>query len=189
MTAKRIIEVETEYFASFGYNGTSFTLIADTVGIKKQSIYAHFQSKEHLYFECLANAMVIEQQRGQRVHATLVMSESVDDAKRILYQYLLECGNQQSFLFLYQMAMNAPEQYRLQQQKYREQHRQIMIDAVRLPVLKWKQLKRVDRDKEIFHMLSCLIDGCVVERLIYGKVAFERRFAVIWPILWGSIVQ
>ncbi|NGZ76184.1 TetR/AcrR family transcriptional regulator [Saccharibacillus alkalitolerans] len=50
MTRKPVIEdVALGLFASEGFEGASLGRIADAVGIRKPSIYAHFRSKEDLF--------------------------------------------------------------------------------------------------------------------------------------------
>lgn len=49
MTASRIQDAALKRFAEQGYEATTLAEIAGDVGIKKPSIYAHFQSKEALF--------------------------------------------------------------------------------------------------------------------------------------------
>jgi AcrR family transcriptional regulator len=46
-------------FAHYGYEGTTMQDIAKAVGLKKQSLYSHFESKEELY------QIVLQEQRRQ----------------------------------------------------------------------------------------------------------------------------
>ncbi len=50
MTAKKIKQSTLELIAQRGYSETTLSLIAERVGIKKPSIYSHFQSKEDIFF-------------------------------------------------------------------------------------------------------------------------------------------
>jgi len=59
MATKAEIKDSAYYcFAHYGYEGTTMQDIAKAVGLKKQSLYSHFQSKEELYLTVLQ-----EQQR------------------------------------------------------------------------------------------------------------------------------
>ncbi|UVI33418.1 TetR/AcrR family transcriptional regulator [Paenibacillus spongiae] len=49
-----------KYFTIHGYEGASLSKIADEVGIKKQSIYAHFKGKDDLFLQVLRDAKETE---------------------------------------------------------------------------------------------------------------------------------
>lgn len=57
---QRIIDVAFEHFVLNGYEGASLGAIADTVGIRKASIYTHFKSKDALFLELLQDALDTE---------------------------------------------------------------------------------------------------------------------------------
>ncbi|MFB1050690.1 TetR/AcrR family transcriptional regulator [Paraliobacillus sp. JSM ZJ581] len=52
-------------FATHGYEGTSLANIAKQVGIKKQSIYAHFKGKDDLFLQVLKETFTIELKREE----------------------------------------------------------------------------------------------------------------------------
>ncbi len=60
MGAKEIQEKAMFYFAEYGYERTSLALICEDIGIKKQSIYSHFKSKEDL-FQIILDQVVKEE--------------------------------------------------------------------------------------------------------------------------------
>lgn len=53
MSKEKILEAAYECFSRGCYNCTSLSEIAERVGIKKPSIYAHFANKEKLFLEVL----------------------------------------------------------------------------------------------------------------------------------------
>ena len=57
MTLQKIKTVSLQQFAKKGYDASSLQLIADEVGIKKQSIYAHFKSKDDLFLDIFKDAV------------------------------------------------------------------------------------------------------------------------------------
>ncbi len=53
-TREKLLGVALELFAQRGFDGVSIAAIADQLGISKQALLHHFQSKEKLYGELLA---------------------------------------------------------------------------------------------------------------------------------------
>lgn len=49
-----------KYFTLHGYEGASLAQIADEVGMKKQSLYAHFKGKDDLFLQVLRDAKEVE---------------------------------------------------------------------------------------------------------------------------------
>lgn len=67
MNAKRmLLETALAHFAEDGYEGASLQKIAEEVGIKKPSIYAHFKGKDDLFLCSLKNALKEEKRRITR---------------------------------------------------------------------------------------------------------------------------
>ncbi|MCQ6562756.1 TetR/AcrR family transcriptional regulator [Paenibacillus mendelii] len=60
MKSNEIKEAALKYFTIHGYEGASLSQIADEVGMKKQSIYAHFKGKDDLFLQVLRDAKETE---------------------------------------------------------------------------------------------------------------------------------
>lgn len=60
MKSKEIKDAALKYFTIHGYEGASLSLIAEEVGMKKQSIYAHFKGKDDLFLQVLRDAKETE---------------------------------------------------------------------------------------------------------------------------------
>ncbi|MGL4624537.1 MAG: TetR/AcrR family transcriptional regulator [Culicoidibacterales bacterium] len=191
MTSERIIDVSMEYFSELGYAGTTFTLIAKAVGIKKQSIYAHFTSKEHLYFTCFERALEIEKNRAQKYQRQLAQRIDLLHVKAILREYILENQYRNTVLFLYKAGLVAPHEYQLQSQTYIAKYRESMLAIFRpwLLLMKAENAAQKQNAIDIIEVLFCLYDGCMIELVLNGKQAFQKRFDSVWSLFWESIVQ
>lgn len=63
---QQIIDQSKLIFAQLGYNKTTMDDIAETVGMKKNSIYYYFENKEALFnaiFECEINRIIEDEQK------------------------------------------------------------------------------------------------------------------------------
>jgi AcrR family transcriptional regulator len=56
LKSNEIKEAALKYFTIHGYEGASLSQIAEEVGMKKQSIYAHFKGKDDLFLQVLRDA-------------------------------------------------------------------------------------------------------------------------------------
>ncbi|ELV07721.1 Hypothetical protein F387_01527 [Wohlfahrtiimonas chitiniclastica SH04] len=82
MTAAKLQEVALMRFATQGFEGTSMNELAEDVGIKKSSIYAHFSSKDELFLSLLP--ILIESELDY-VQAVMTQNNAIKPA---LYAYL-----------------------------------------------------------------------------------------------------
>ncbi|RUR54192.1 TetR/AcrR family transcriptional regulator [Vreelandella populi] len=57
---QRIVEAAVTHFAAASYDGASLSAIAEAVGIRKASLYAHFASKEALFMAAFEEALTAE---------------------------------------------------------------------------------------------------------------------------------
>ncbi|KOO48854.1 TetR/AcrR family transcriptional regulator [Viridibacillus arvi] len=60
MKSDEIKEAALKYFTIHGYEGASLSIIAEEVGMKKQSIYSHFKGKDDLFLQVLRDAKETE---------------------------------------------------------------------------------------------------------------------------------
>ncbi len=60
MKSKEIKDIALKCFTTHGYEGASLSQIAEQVGMKKQSLYAHFKGKDDLFLQVLQDAKETE---------------------------------------------------------------------------------------------------------------------------------
>ena len=63
MSSKKIRDVALSHFAHFGYEGASLSKIAEEVGIKKPTIYAHYKGKDDLFLSVVQYVFELERRR------------------------------------------------------------------------------------------------------------------------------
>ena len=52
-TKQEILNVSLDLFSIYGFEATSMSKIANTVGIRKASLYSHFESKQAILNEII----------------------------------------------------------------------------------------------------------------------------------------
>ena len=63
MSSKKIRDVALSHFAHFGYEGAALSKIAEEVGIKKPTIYAHYKGKDDLFLSVVQYVFQLERRR------------------------------------------------------------------------------------------------------------------------------
>lgn len=85
MTASKLKKAALNQFSVHGYAGASLAAIASEVGMKKQSIYAHFKSKEDLFLSTFSDSVDKEIN-----YITLFIEEHQSDSLKELLENFLE---------------------------------------------------------------------------------------------------
>ncbi|MER2038700.1 MAG: TetR/AcrR family transcriptional regulator [Solibacillus sp.] len=186
MTQQKIVLAAYSNFAEHGYSGGSLAQIAEEVGIRKQSIYTYFKSKDDLYLSISQDAMqtelafmkgFIEQQQEQEVEQML---------------YLLLRAAQQRFLqqlstkfFIRSTFITPPHlEKQLLEQTY------FYLDSLEA-ILKHffaKQQIAVSPTIAASSFLA-LLDSLYVEMLYGGEARFEKRLEAGWKVFYRGITN
>lgn len=189
MTAHSIRDAALFHFARDGYEGASLRAIADEVGIKKPSIYAHFSGKEDLFMSTLDHAFHEVRRHTLeyfRDHAHLPLE---DRLRGLLVWFEQEYQDHASArLMLRNCYYPPPDLY---------SH---VMDLV-YPFLDGMErtlsrlLQRAIREGDIPPVSAeqaaiafmTFLDGITVE-IIYGSSRrYKRRLNAAWPVFWIGI--
>lgn len=73
-TKQRILDAALELFSTQGFEATSIAQIADAVGIRKASLYSHFDSKQDILDRLIDSIM-----EGYSKHSVRSLADSMDD--------------------------------------------------------------------------------------------------------------
>ncbi|WP_282939754.1 TetR/AcrR family transcriptional regulator [Paenibacillus sp. RC67] len=193
MTITKIKAAALRLFAQKGYEATPLSEIAKEVGIKTPSLYAHFKSKEDLYFAIFEDVI---QEHLDHVAAleTHIAGMNVHDKLYTLLQdscqtYLL---SEPSITFLKRAMLFPPESLEQELQRRFPQSETALSKVLTEIFEEGMQagiLRRVPT-AELIASFYCLLDGTFIQRHYYNRNDFERRIESIWRLYWqGIIVQ
>lgn len=87
-TVQRIVDAAEQLFAEHGYDGTPLREIAQRVGIREPSLYAHFPNKDAIYGAVIDRALqpfMHEMQHWN--HKELTLRELVDIPRKMLLMH------------------------------------------------------------------------------------------------------
>ncbi|SCM79105.1 TetR family transcriptional regulator [uncultured Sporomusa sp.] len=177
-----------EHFSRDGFEGASLGQIAADVGIKKPSIYKHFQSKEDLFIKVL---LYTEHEVKRRIMQYFAKQFREKELKEILQdfpQFLLEEYEQElSFRFLLRQAFFPP---RMLTPEVLEKITPLLDSFERLLTKRFRELG----PEMIFTQPGAasltyltLIDGILAEMLYAGMNKAQRRIDAAWPVFCRGV--
>lgn len=179
-TKKKIIDSAFELFAK---KGISFTLteVANEVGIKKASIYAHFDSKERLLNE------IIEKEMKEYFFE---INQENDDLKKIFYGVLEYFDNsREKLLFWKRLLLLPPESvedsiiervHQLSEDRF-----QIVKELIITEIKKGNIIE--DSADSLCLMFFSLIHGLLSSELMYHPYNIKEHYDKIWNQFWTGI--
>ncbi|MED1864382.1 TetR/AcrR family transcriptional regulator [Fictibacillus nanhaiensis] len=188
MTYDQLKQTALIQFAQLGYEGASLTVIANEVGIKKQSIYTHFKSKDDLYIQTFLDATDCEIDFVKQFVQDHQSKTLKDVLFRFLTEYLNRFEHNDNMKFFMRTSFYPPVQHE--------------------EVIKTGSNKFVDRLESLFTALFeqnsdelrndvtaetaalaflTMLDGLLVE-LIYGiPERLQKRSKQSWFVYWQGI--
>lgn len=189
MSRQKILEAAFQLFSEGNYNSVSLENIAEKVGIKKPSIYAHFQSKEQLFLQILDReidriAVYIEEN---------MMYKPLHTSEAALYNYLIASlefidKNIMSARF-YNRIFNSPPSNLIDEISIKFDYIHNITTVIKVDILKNsilnKHIKRLPLEKLLYSFNSLIIGNIAMvmreERLEVEKINFT------WKLYWNSI--
>jgi len=189
MSASNIKKAALIQFAKNGYDGTSLATIAKDVGIKKQSIYAHFAGKDELYFTILEEVIIDEKQYLQDYFSSYHTLSLHDKLFQFLSDYGKRYETHPSTMFLLRNAFLPPSHLYEQMMEKVYQY----LDGIELLLFQYLEAQRTAFQvsvEEVAISYIALIDSLQIELLYSGRDRFQRRLHASWNIFWrGTTVQ
>lgn len=187
MTSKKIKQAALELIAERGYSETTLSLIAEKVGIKKPSIYSHFQSKEDILF-----SIVEEEIKNLKIHMESIFYDikkyELDEMLYlILYEFANYFSNNISLARFWNVVMYFPP-YSLEQE--------LKIDLVKGKIHKYidsnikerSKYGKIDEEKikNIMYAYELTLRG-ILTMIIYDSDFTIEKIKPIWTIYCNGI--
>lgn len=189
MSLQGIVDAAYELFSKDCYENVSLTSIAEKVGIKKPSIYAHFSSKEELYLTVLDSEIKRVCDYIEQAYVNTGTYSSED----LLYELLIKCvtytseseihkGFWRNILFCPTVAL----QEQISQRKYILSKK---VQDIAARVISRGIEKREIKEQSINNLMyafSCLLMGNFVMMLNTDVFSIEQ-LDFSWRIYWNGV--
>jgi AcrR family transcriptional regulator len=177
------IKIMNSTFELFAKKGISFTLteVAKEVGIRKASIYAHFESKENIL------KVIIDKEIKEYFFE---INQENDNLKKIFYGFLDYFNNSHiKLLFWKRLLLLPPESieysiiervHQLSEDRFQIVKNLIIVEAKKGNIIE-------DSEDTICFMFFSMIHGLLSSELIYHPYNINEHYDKIWNQFWTSI--
>ncbi|WP_347861337.1 TetR/AcrR family transcriptional regulator [Salimicrobium sp. PL1-032A] len=189
MTHYKIIQISIDLFAETGYHNTSLSDIARGVGIKKPSLYNHFDSKDAIFLAVLEEL----KQRVVDIILQEITYNDKDTTEKKLYQifdkYTEWMTDSKEGQLFKRLTFFPPEAF-AEEIKHVFLQVEAQITETILPVLEQGQAEKHIRPMDRETLLSAfhtMMDGLFLEEHYYGKDVLTDRKKASWEIFWAGI--
>ncbi len=185
---ERIERAALPLFARKGFEGTSLSKIAESVGIKKPSLYAHFDSKEDLFLAILQKVNRDYQDflrvQGEK-HYDMTTEQQLYGLLKDHSTYL----ENEDLGLLFKRFMLFPPM--VLKDTFNEQFiksEEALTEVLNGIVKEGKRRGDIQAEQdEVIDAYICLLDGTFEQLFYYSEVEHEERLQNAWRIFWRGI--
>nr|WP_285848757.1 TetR/AcrR family transcriptional regulator [Solibacillus isronensis] len=184
VTKEKIIQAALLNFSEHGYSGGSLAQIAEEVGIRKQSIYTYFKSKDALYLSISKQAMEAELlfakefiEKHQQLSVEKVLLPFLQSFPQ-RFESIAETKFFMRSIFL--MPQHLEQLLSEQTYIYLDELERLFTDYLK------EQKLSVSANKAAIGFLA-LLDSLYVEMLYGGSERCEKRLQAGWTIFYRGI--
>ncbi len=186
MTRDKIIEAALLNFGEHGYNGGSLAQIAEQVGIRKQSIYTYFKSKDELYLTIAKNAMQTEL-NFMKQSIESIMNEPLNSSLlpllSVIQQRFSEKASTKFFITSTFLTPQHLENLLLEQTYF-------YLDSLEVLFIRYFEAQIIAVSSEMAaNSFLALLDSLYVEMLYGGEARFEKRLQACWHVFYRGITN
>ena len=190
MSTNQIRRIALNHFALYGYEGASLQQIAEEVGIKKPSIYAHFKGKDDLFLNVVQYAISLEKERI--LHHFQTQKQKPLERKLKCFLEWLEDEFHTSDVtkcilrVTYFPPLKLKDEVASLVDPFLDDMQRLLTRMFRLA----HQTERLVIENPYAAALAyiTIVEGSLLE-LIYGNAQrYKKRVAATWPIFWKGVV-
>jgi len=183
-TEKSIKKVALSYISKYSYETITLKDIAQTIGIKTPSIYAHFNSKKQIFIYALKEAK--EQEREKLLKLVLSFrTKTAEEVIRNFFYYYTDINNIVFWkIILKQSLGNLPSDLlQILKEDFTKFEKEISIQLKYFFQIGqeegWILRKDIDQMVSLFFTL---IDGLLSEQNLYKTTVYNKRRDNIWEL-------
>ncbi len=192
MKADLILQTAISHFAKEGFEGASLSKIAEEVGIKKPSIYAHYKSKDDLFLSALHYSLYT--QKAQL--ASYFNSMRNEPLESLLFGYFewfaKESQDNERMRFILRVAYFPP--LKLEKEvgglfnPFFDSMHQHLTRLLRERHRQEKVLYSEDFSSAALGYLT-IAEGTMTELVYTGIEKYQERLQAVWPIFWRGLTK
>jgi AcrR family transcriptional regulator len=187
MTVNQLHDIALKQFALRGYEGATLETIAGEVGIKKQSVYGHFKSKEDLFLHVFKSSVRTEIEFLDRL-----FQDHAESALEVVLLHLIKQYKERyDEIYTLRLIMYAGFIYPAKLEKpigsmmweYIGHKKNAVFHLFNRPI---NPKLRVDATAATEAYMN-LLEGMLVELIYGGPDGFDKRLEASWDIFWYGI--
>ncbi|MEI3613798.1 TetR/AcrR family transcriptional regulator [Pseudogracilibacillus sp. SO30301A] len=188
LTENKIRDKALTLFVEKGYSGTSLSDIGNEVGIKKQSIYTHFKSKDDLFLQVMNRVLDVEVDSlnnyfKEKQHAPL-FEKLYGFITLFRKRYMLE--SEENVKFLLRMMFIPPNHIQDTVIKKVLSYYNLLENHVEAVFLENEKILDVEPLEAKLAFLN-LFDGLLVELVYVNVDSFEKRLNASWDVFCKGV--
>ncbi|MFF2456265.1 TetR/AcrR family transcriptional regulator [Peribacillus simplex] len=192
MKSNEIKEAAVKFFTIHGYEGASLSLIAEEVGMKKQSIYAHFKGKDDLFLQVLRDAKETELSSKLQYFSKVDSKNPEKDLYGFLQLVIDLFQKNEHIKFWLRMSFFPPAHLEKEIEQEVIDIEEKVQAILECKFQDWINAKLIVEDGAITPTYAFLgvVDSILLE-LVYGndEKRLKDKLAASWKVFWRGISQ
>ncbi|MET1179456.1 TetR/AcrR family transcriptional regulator [Peribacillus simplex] len=192
MKSNEIKEAALKFFTIHGYEGASLSLIAEEVGMKKQSIYAHFKGKDDLFLQVLRDAKETELSSKLQYFSKVDSKNPEKDLYGFLQLVIDLFQKNEHIKFWLRMSFFPPAHLEKEIEQEVIDIEEKVQAILECKFQDWINAKLIVEDAAITPTYAFLgvVDSILLE-LVYGndEKRLKEKLAASWKVFWRGISQ